>query len=90
MLRCFAVGSGIPRLHARRGRCHTFASILFAIGEDPRYVMGQLGHADAGFTLLADAKEMDRRDGESERLKALIAGQSITPTSEVDAESVVG
>lgn len=32
---------------------------------------------------------MDRRDGEPEKLKALIAGQSIMATSKVDAESVV-
>jgi integrase len=28
------------------GLRHTFASLLPAIGENPRYVMGQLGHAD--------------------------------------------
>lgn len=26
---------------------HTYASILIALGGDPAYVMGQLGHADA-------------------------------------------
>jgi integrase len=27
---------------------HTFASILYVRGEDPPYVIGQLGHTDAG------------------------------------------
>jgi len=30
---------------------HTFASILFVRGEDPPYVMAQLGHTDPAFTL---------------------------------------
>ncbi len=30
---------------------HTFASILYVRGEDPPYVMSQLGHTDAGFAL---------------------------------------
>jgi integrase len=29
---------------------HTFASILIALGRDPRYVMEQLGHTDPTFT----------------------------------------
>lgn len=29
---------------------HTFASILYVRGEDPAYVMAQLGHTDPGFT----------------------------------------
>jgi integrase/recombinase XerD len=59
------------------GLRHTFASLLLAIGENPRYVMGQLGHADPTFTLRVYAKEMDRRDGEPERLKALVLGEPI-------------
>jgi len=34
---------------------HTFASILVAIDKDPNYVMNQLGHTDAGFTLPSTA-----------------------------------
>jgi integrase len=30
---------------------HSFASLLVALGHDPRHVMSQLGHADAKFTL---------------------------------------
>ena len=30
---------------------HTYASVLIALGRDPRYVMEQLGHTDPKFTL---------------------------------------
>lgn len=65
--------------HALR---RTFASILVACGEDPRYAMGQLGHADAGFTLRTYAQQMDRRDGERERLAALVRGGEPMPDAE--------
>jgi integrase len=53
---------------------HTFASILVALGEDPRYVMGQLGHADPTFTLRLYTHAMRRDDGECARLRALVEG----------------
>jgi integrase len=53
----------------------TFASLLFAIGETPPYVMDQLGHVDPKVTLGIYAKVMDRRDGEPERLRALVEGE---------------
>ncbi len=59
------------------GLRHTYASILVAMKEDPRYVMGQIGHAHAGFTLGHYSKEMGRRDGEPERLRALVTGEPI-------------
>jgi hypothetical protein len=52
----------------------TFASLLFAIGETPPYVMAQMGHATANLTLAIYARQMDRRDGEPERLKVLVNG----------------
>ena|ERR1700733_10497759 len=52
----------------------TFASLLFAIGETPPYVMAQMGHTTPNLTLTIYARQMDRRDGESERLKALVQG----------------
>lgn len=66
---------------------HTFASILSAVGEDPRYVMGQLGHADAGFTLSVYGHEMERRDGERDRLRALVDG-AFAWTAEAAVEAV--
>jgi len=58
---------------------HTFASILVALGEDPAYVMGQMGHTDPHLTLRIYAKQMGRRDGERERLRALVQGGSVPP-----------
>jgi integrase len=52
----------------------TFASILFAVGEAPPYVMAQLGHTDPTTTLSYYAKAMARRDGEPGRLAALVQG----------------
>ena len=55
----------------------TFASRLFAIGEGPWYVMAQMGHATAELTLAVYARPMGRRDGEPERLRALVNGAEI-------------
>jgi integrase len=52
----------------------TFASILVAIGEPPTYAMRQLGHTNAAFTLSVYAEAMDARDGELDRIKALVNG----------------
>lgn len=57
----------------------TFASVLFAIGEAPPYVMAQLRHATPSLTLAIYARQMDRRDGEPERLKALVEGHEWAP-----------
>ncbi len=63
--------------HALR---RTFASLLFAVGESPPYVMAQLGHTSANLTLSVYARQMDRRDGEPDRLRALVgAGQDVMP-----------
>jgi integrase len=64
--------------HALR---RTFASLLFAIGEPPPYVMAQMGHTTPHLTLSIYARQMNRRDGETERLKALLAGRRITSHS---------
>ena len=66
----------------------TFASLLYAIGEAPPYVKAQIGHETAGRPLEMYARHMDRRDGEPERLKALVegAGPRWAPTS-LDAAS---
>ncbi len=58
---------------------HTFASILYVRGEDPPYVMAQLGHTDAGFTLRVYAHAMRRDEGDKERLKALVEGRDWAP-----------
>jgi integrase len=59
----------------------TFASLLFAIGETPPYVMAQMGHTSANLTLSVYARQMLRRDGEPERLRALVEGASGVSTT---------
>jgi len=54
----------------------TYASLLVALGEDPSYVMAQMGHTDAKFTLGVYARAMHRRDGERERLARLVSGDA--------------
>ncbi|MBI4898743.1 MAG: tyrosine-type recombinase/integrase [Actinobacteria bacterium] len=53
----------------------TFASILVSIGEDPVYVMGQLGHSDPAFTLRVYAQLMNDRSGERDRIRAVVNGE---------------
>jgi integrase len=57
----------------------TFASLLFALGEAPSYVMSQMGHTTPAFTLALNAKAMNRRDGEQAKLTALLAGHVSSP-----------
>jgi integrase len=56
---------------------HTFASILVALGNDPAYVMGQLGHTHPAFTLRVYTHMMRRDPGERDRLRALIDGDPL-------------
>ncbi len=53
------------------GLRHTFASLLVALGEDPRYVMGQLGYTDPAFTLRLYSHAMRRDEGDLDQLRAL-------------------
>jgi hypothetical protein len=76
---------------------HTFTSILTALGSDPAYVMGQLGHTDPKFTLRVYNHMMRRGAGEREALRALVEGREMAPigtgtqtASEVEAENVDG
>jgi integrase len=59
----------------------TFASLLFALGEAPSYVMSQMGHTTPAFTLALYAKAMSRRDGEQAKLTALLAGHAFSTGS---------
>ncbi len=56
---------------------HTFASVLIARGEDPAYVMAQLGHADPKFTLRVYTHAMRRDGDERDRLRALVDGTAL-------------
>jgi len=64
----------------------TFASLLF--GETPPYVMAQMGHTTPNLTLAIYARQMDRRDGEPQRLKALINGLEWAATGSSEAAGV--
>jgi hypothetical protein len=80
----------------RHTRCDgRLPSLLFAIGEAPPYVMAQMGHTTPNLTLAIYARQMDRRDGELEHLKALCGscGQDKPPqhtNSVVDGPAVTG
>jgi integrase len=56
------------------GLRRTFASLLVALGRDPAVFMDQMGHTTANLTLSVYAKAMAWRDGERERLRALVEG----------------
>ena len=68
----------------------TFASLLFAVGEAPPYVMAQLGHTTPMLTLAIYAREMDRRDGEPQRLRALVNGDQWAPMGTSESRTVQG
>jgi integrase len=67
----------------------TFASILFALGESPPYVMAQMGHTTANLTLSIYGREMTRRDGEPERLRALVEGRGMEEFRPSDGREAV-
>jgi integrase len=62
--------------HSLRRTC---ASLLFAIGQPPPRVMGEMGHTTRVLALAVYARAMDRRDGEPERLRALAEGVELAP-----------
>jgi integrase len=66
----------------------TFASLLYALGEAPPFVMAQMGHTSPNLALAIYAREMDRRDGEPQRLRALVEGAAWAPTGTRVAEGV--
>jgi len=68
-------GEPLPKHLTPHSLRRTFASLLFALGEAPPYVMAQMGHTSANLTLSIYARQMDRRDGESDRLRALVEGR---------------
>lgn len=57
--------------HALR---RTFASVLYALGEDPGVVMDEMGHSDPALALRIYRQAMRREADEKERLRALVEG----------------
>jgi integrase len=83
-----AVGDGkLPHGLTPHSLRRTFASILFALGESPPYPIGQMGHTTPNLALSIYARQMDRRDGEPERLKAPVQGEELVPTGTEAAEA---
>jgi len=52
----------------------TFASLLYALGENPTVVMAEMGHTDPALALAIYAQAMRRADGEGKRLRILVEG----------------
>jgi hypothetical protein len=50
------------------------------------YVMAQMGHETTDLALQIYAQEMDRRDGEPDRLQALVEGPDWAPTGTSDID----
>jgi integrase len=73
-------GDPLPACLTPHSLRRTFASVLCATGEPPQNVMAQLGHSTPAVTLRFYAREMSRRDGEPERLRALVQGEEWVPT----------
>ncbi len=69
---------------------HTFASLLVALGNDPAYVMGQLGHTDPAFTLRVYTHMMRRDVGERDHLRALVEGRVSGAFAEMGPSEEVG
>jgi integrase len=65
----------LPRV-TPHGLRRTFASVLYAIGTDPGEVMDEMGHTDAELALSVYRQSMRREDGDKERLRALVEGES--------------
>jgi integrase len=52
----------------------TFASVLYAIGEDPGVVMDEMGHTDPALALRVYRQSMRRGEDEKAALRALVEG----------------
>jgi integrase len=78
----------LPDRLTPHGLRHTFASLLIALGKDPRYVMSQIGHTDPAFTLRLYTHDMHREEGERDRLRALVNGTDWAPTGTTPVNGV--
>ncbi len=77
--RAAVLGTGgvFPDRLTPHGMRRTFASLLFAIGEDVAVVMLELGHADPKMTLGIYAHAMRRGDEQRNRLRNLLGVESL-------------
>jgi integrase len=64
----------LPAKLTPHGLRHTFCSLLYAVGEDARTVMAELGHSDPALSLRVYAHSMRYGEREREQLRRLIEG----------------
>ena len=69
----------LPRLTPHSLR-RTYASLPYALGHDPAYVMDQMGHSDPRLALRIYAQAMRRGDDERAHLRALVEGTEWAPS----------
>jgi integrase len=55
----------------------TFASVLYALGEDPGVVMDEMGHTTPGLALRIYRQAMRRDEGEKDALRSLVDGHQL-------------
>ncbi len=74
----------------------TFASVLYALGEDPGIVMDEMGHTHPALALRVYRQSMRRGEDEKAQLRALIEGNELavigrrgpaTPSETTDREA---
>jgi integrase len=65
----------------------TFASLLYALGEDPGIVMDEMGHTHPGLALRIYRQSMRREQGEKDRLRALVEGDVLADIGRQAARS---
>jgi integrase len=65
----------------------TFASVLYALGEDPGVVMDEMGHTDPALALAIYRQSMRRDEGDKDRLRALVEGGELAVIGTRGAEA---
>jgi integrase len=70
----------LPHGLTPHGLRHTYASLLVALGEEPRYETAQIGHTDPAFMLRLYTHQMRRDGDERDALQALVRRPNGYPT----------
>lgn len=68
----------------------TFASLLYALGEDPGIVMDEMGHTDPALALRVYRQAMRRDEGERGRLRAVVDGVEVADSGSQAVERQTG
>ena len=64
----------------------TFASVLYALGEDPGVVMDEMGHTDPGLALKIYRQAMRREEDDKAHLRVLVEGSRRRESAGSDAD----